>query len=824
LQSFVDWMKDEKHGFYVREVWNEEKKAWIGPGKMILQEFQERIFSYCLTPGPDGKFPFETLLLSMIKKSGKTAIAAAIESWYAEQLPPESYLFCIANDEEQAEGLVMGDIRYHAREAGYKTLKGKVELPNGTTIQSLSQSYKSVAGGRHAMTVWDELWGYCQGVDSQCYTWFGWKSYDELRVGDMAATITMDGVWEWQPVQAVNAWSHKGKMIRLRHRRANQLVTENHKVLGQFRSSGGKQFGGLELKEARDAMKTYEMLLPVGAKWVGTSTGFSDAWLYLTGMWIAEGFYKVKTGKEKQIIYLAQDDGIKSQKGDTKERIEQALKSIRAEYRRDEHKFTIYGGFANWVVDNIRTGAYNKEIPAFLKEATPHELAQLFAGYMDGDGWVAGKGWQCGSVSPRLRDGLVEIGIKLGYTAKYMKSNRGNQRLSFSLGNIRLDKRNWEVVDFDGAVWCPTLKNGTWLSRRDGCIAWTGNTSEASRRAWDEMTPIPTVANSLRIIATYAGFENESDLLWDLYLQGVGKEENEKGQGELIPGLEDLPCWKNGNLFTFWDHEPRMPWQTDEYYLSQRKSLRPSAFIRLHTNSWTSSDEEFIPIEWWDRACKVFEKPADQDPNHPFRYYPVTISVDASTKRDCTAISGWTHDSVRGKTIMLFHQIWTPKAGEDFDLEATVENYIIEKTKTFHIVSVRYDPRDLHQTMTRLRARGIPCEEYIQNVGNMVKASQAFYVALQYNNIEAYPNEEWRKHIQMAVAENKGQGFRIVKDKGNRKAHVDGAISSAMGVWDAINRSDLVSTDEIRVNSPYSDTTTWKQPTAESKLPFEFQS
>lgn len=172
---------------------------------------------------------------------------------------------------------------------------------------------------------------------------------------------------------------------------------------------------------------------------------------------------------------------------------------------------------------------------------------------------------------------------------------------------------------------------------------------------------------------------------------------------------------------------------------------------------------------------------------------------------------------------MLFHKVWTPKAGTDFDMEATIEEYILEMRRKFNIVSIIYDPRDMHQTMTRLRSMGLPCNEYIQNVENMVRASQAFYDALKYDNIEAYPDEEWRSHIQMAIAETKDRGFRIVKDKGNRKAHIDGAISSAMGVYDAIRKSDVISGDEVQVRSPFADTSVWKEPTAESKLPFEFR-
>jgi phage terminase large subunit-like protein len=402
------------------------------------------------------------------------------------------------------------------------------------------------------------------------------------------------------------------------------------------------------------------------------------------------------------------------------------------------------------------------------------------------------------------------------------------------MGDIRYHAREAGLKVLKGLVEYP---NGTVIKSlsqsyrsiagaRHAMTVWDelwGYSSEDSRRAWDEMTPIPTIPNSLRVVATYAGFENSSDLLWDLYLQGVGPEENEHGQGKPIPELADLPCWQNGRLFTFWDHEPRMPWQTDEYYESQRKSLRPSAYIRLHTNSWTNSSEEFIPIEWWDRACEAYAGPADQIPDHPFKGSEIVISADASTKRDCTAVSGWAHDSVRGKTIQMFHKIWTPAPGEDFDLEATVEAWILEKRKTFNIRIVVYDPRDLHQTMVRLRARGVNCVEYTQSVINMVKASQGFYDALKYNNIEAYPDEEWRKHIQMAVAETKGGGFRIVKDKGNRKSHVDGAVSSAMGVYMCIQGSDLFTGEEVRIQSPFADSSTWKQDSQQMQFSFEFQ-
>ena len=87
-------------------------------------------------------------------------------------------------------------------------------------------------------------------------------------------------------------------------------------------------------------------------------------------------------------------------------------------------------------------------------------------------------------------------------------------------------------------------------------------TSESSRRLWEELTPVPTRRNSIRFITTYASFEGESELLMGLYKQVVSKDEHPEGQGEKLH--PDLPIYANrdARIFCYWDHEPRMKWQT----------------------------------------------------------------------------------------------------------------------------------------------------------------------------------------------------------------------------------------------------------------------
>jgi hypothetical protein len=136
-----------------------------------------------------------------------------------------------------------------------------------------------------------------------------------------------------------------------------------------------------------------------------------------------------------------------------------------------------------------------------------------------------------------------------------------------------------------------------------GFTSWDelwGYTSETSHRLWEELTPVPTRRNSIRFVSTCAGWENESQLLWTLYKQSVGKEEHAEGQGERIH--PELPIYVNreARVFCYWNHEPRMPWQTESYYEAQRRTLRPGTYLRLHENRWTVAEQTFITSELWD--------------------------------------------------------------------------------------------------------------------------------------------------------------------------------------------------------------------------------
>jgi phage terminase large subunit-like protein len=235
-----------------------------------------------------------------------------------------------------------------------------------------------------------------------------------------------------------------------------------------------------------------------------------------------------------------------------------------------------------------------------------------------------------------------------------------------------------------------------------------GYTSESSIRLWEELTPVPTRKNSIRFITTYAGFEGESKLLWDLYKQVVSEDEHPEGMGGRIHPTLPIYANREARLFAYWDHEPRMPWQTQEYYESQKRTLRPCAYLRFHRNQWATAEEAFITPEMWD--------PCVDHTHHPtaITREPIFVGIDVGIKHDNAARAAVRWDDAGEKLILVSHRIWKPTPTQPLDLENTVEQDLRDLNEQCDVVeyladpykfpSINHDPAGGWLTDSRIRA------------------------------------------------------------------------------------------------------------------------
>jgi phage terminase large subunit-like protein len=329
------------------------------------------------------------------------------------------------------------------------------------------------------------------------------------------------------------------------------------------------------------------------------------------------------------------------------------------------------------------------------------------------------------------------------------------------------------------------LKNGTLIyaipndgaagvaGSNHGLTVWDelwGYTSERDRQLYEELTPVPTRLNSIRFIGTYAGHEGQSSLLEELYHEIFDTNDNVK-EGVILPLGDDLPCYAVDDMFMYWDHEPRMPWQTPEYYESQRKSLRVNTYLRLHENRWVSNESGLFDMEQWDICTDPHHRPPL--PDRGIRLY---VGVDASTKKDRSAVV-----SVYSKDGMIYlgpKRFWQPSRTSPMDLEATMEAFLLELYKGYSLAAVRYDPYQFHRSAMTLRNKGLPMEEYPQTVSNLTDMGQNIYDLVRFHNITFYNDPDLRTEASSAIAKETERGIQITKAKSSLK--IDQIVSLAM--------------------------------------------
>lgn len=321
----------------------------------------------------------------------------------------------------------------------------------------------------------------------------------------------------------------------------------------------------------------------------------------------------------------------------------------------------------------------------------------------------------------------------------------------------------------------------------------------AAQRMWTEMTLSPTKAGySQRWVETYAGFSGESILLEMLYEKGVKRGEHIGAQ----IGFPDLELYRNGKMLVMWNQTPRCPWQTDEYYASEAMVLTESEFNRVHRNQWASSEEKFVPIEWWDN-CRD-----DAMPDLVKDDTPCIVAMDAAVSNDSFGLlmlSGrqdipgceleirqeFNEDGdLINETVIPHYDIryanaWTPPPGGKIDFQGTPENpgpetELRRLLAENNVVEVVYDPFQLEDMAGRLATELIARLYPFNQAQPRLIADKGLQDKIRNRRIHHKGEVELREHIDNANAkvDAEERKLRIIKRAQHLK--VDLAVCASM--------------------------------------------
>lgn len=90
-------------------------------------------------------------------------------------------------------------------------------------------------------------------------------------------------------------------------------------------------------------------------------------------------------------------------------------------------------------------------------------------------------------------------------------------------------------------------------------------------------------------------------------------------------------------------------------------------------NRFVTTESTLIDMAWWDACVDPQATPIITEP-----MLPVWIGVDASVKRDSTAIVAVTWDEKAKKVRLITHRLFQPSSDEPLDFELAIERTLLD--------------------------------------------------------------------------------------------------------------------------------------------------
>lgn len=290
------------------------------------------------------------------------------------------------------------------------------------------------------------------------------------------------------------------------------------------------------------------------------------------------------------------------------------------------------------------------------------------------------------------------------------------------------------------------------------------------RKMWTEMARSLTRSGyAMTVVESYAGYEGESTILEDVYVNGV---EDSEERPDIAPEF-----YVNQRQASYWCTRRVMSWQigqeADEYYADEAKRLSADEYLRIHHNQWISSEASFVTEAQWE-ACRGAIPPLG-------RFEDIVLSLDAGVSNDNFAAVMWSRVvDDESESVYYFRglRLWqAPKGGEiDFDL---VEDELVTMLKTMPIVMTVYDPYQLAQLSQNLRAKGYMLKKFDQGRARL-EADSNLQKRIFQRRLVHDGNEELQDHILNAKAKMDIDERKLRMVKKNDKQKIDAGVATSM--------------------------------------------
>lgn len=377
--------------------------------------------------------------------------------------------------------------------------------------------------------------GYqCMSEDTEILTEEGWKTHDDIKVGDIIKTFNIKtGKIEDLPIKKLFVREYSGKMYNIKNKIQDQLISPNHRMVRQTSNSKNKFV--LEEVEKVMALKS-PIILPIAADTNYKGIAWSDEKIKLVAWLIARGCSEQPHHKNKNSrnIKIYQSE-IKKNK-DNKE-IKNLLNHFNLKYSESKHKalgmsvnyFKINAEGSRLLHSWFDDESDIKFIPVDLFKANQKQARLFLETYNKVDGTSE---FKISTTSVDMLYGLQHMCVLAGYgfTTCFRKPTIGKKPI-FILKIIQHKDTTItciKEVNYKGKIWCPNTDNETVIAKRNGKVFITGNTPFSNITL--DLTVPSTLKDQAVIIGgkpqdkTYGEFQKEMDIfnaaLLDIFYEG----------------------------------------------------------------------------------------------------------------------------------------------------------------------------------------------------------------------------------------------------------------------------------------------------------------
>jgi phosphoribosylamine-glycine ligase len=357
----------------------------------------------------------------------------------------------------------------------------------------------------------------CYDEETEVLTGSGWKHFRGVSKSDEICTLNpRTHEIEYQTPETLVVFSHHRRMISIRNRAIDILVTPDHNMYIETQQDFKKRRNKFRFVKAKD-LQSQSLIMRTGT-WIGkeqdvfvlpsvTVTDLRrnqgqvqvtgeleipmDTWLKFLGVWLSDGSSSKKAVGEGLGSYSV---SIAQKKNARRYEIREMLEDFPI-------KFSDYG--KSFGCYNKQLGEYlsqfgeapHKFVPEFVKRLSSRQIRIFLDWYAKGDGTQMNHGFRIFyTSSTALANDVQELLLKIGRVGLIKSRTREERRWIVNHWadssrpqyeviervqkiNSWIDARDTKTVRYDGRVYCATVQNHIMYVRRNGKPYWCGNTS-----------------------------------------------------------------------------------------------------------------------------------------------------------------------------------------------------------------------------------------------------------------------------------------------------------------------------------------------------------